>query len=65
MPCFRQSARRSRQNAAGPQMAIASIRSSLTAADACTLAKNSFEASFAPAEDKARWGRELDAVFAA
>jgi adenosine deaminase len=37
----------------------------LTAADACTLAKNSFEASFAPAEDKARWGRELDAVFAA
>ncbi len=30
---------------------------------AYTLARNSFEASFAPAADKARWQRELDAVF--
>ena len=34
----------------------------LTAAHALTLARNSFEASFAPAADKARWERELVAV---
>lgn len=32
---------------------------------AYTLAANSLEASFVPAEQKARWKRELDAVFAA
>ena len=37
----------------------------LGAADAYTLARNSFEASFATPEDKARWTRQLDAVFAA
>ena len=36
----------------------------LTANDAYTLAKNSFEASFASADDKAGWTRRLDAVFA-
>ncbi|MCW5636853.1 MAG: adenosine deaminase [Rubrivivax sp.] len=36
----------------------------LTAAHALALARNSFEASFAPAEDKARWWRELDDVHA-
>jgi len=36
----------------------------LDARHAYTLARNSFEASFAPAADKARWQRELDAVFA-
>ena len=35
----------------------------LTAQHAYTLACNSFEASFAPAADKQRWQRELDAVF--
>jgi adenosine deaminase len=35
----------------------------LTARHAHQLAANSFEASFAPAELKARWRRELDAVF--
>jgi adenine deaminase len=35
----------------------------LTAADAYTLARNSFEASFASAADKARWQQQLDAVF--
>ena len=35
----------------------------LTARHAWQLAANSFEASFAPAEQKARWQRELDAVF--
>jgi adenine deaminase len=33
------------------------------AAQAYILARNSFEASFAPAADKARWGRALDALF--
>ncbi len=37
----------------------------LTAADARQLAANSFEASFAAPELKARWLRELDAVFTA
>jgi adenosine deaminase len=37
----------------------------LTARHARQLAANSFEASFAPAEQKARWRRELDEVFAA
>ena len=32
---------------------------------AYTLARNSFEASFAPAAEKARWTAALDAVFAA
>ena len=36
----------------------------LDARHAYTLARNSFEASFAPAADKARWQRELDALFA-
>ena len=36
----------------------------LDARHAYTLARNSFEASFAPAADKARWQAELDAVFA-
>ena len=36
----------------------------LNARHAYTLARNSFEASFAPAADKARWQAELDAVFA-
>jgi len=37
----------------------------LTRADAYTLAKNSFDASFAPAERKAAWTKQLDAAFAA
>jgi adenosine deaminase len=37
----------------------------LGARDAYTLARNSFEASFAGAADKARWIGELDAHFAA
>jgi len=37
----------------------------LTVADAHRLAANSFEASFVGAEDKARWTRRLDDVFAA
>ena len=37
----------------------------LTARDAHTLARNSFEASFAPDADKRRWGEALDLVFAA
>jgi adenine deaminase len=37
----------------------------LGARHAYRLARNSFEASFASAEDKARWTAELDAVFAA
>jgi adenine deaminase len=37
----------------------------LGAREAYTLARNSFEASFAPADDKARWIGELDACFAA
>lgn len=37
----------------------------LGAAAAHTLARNSFEASFAPAERKAAWGRSLDEAFAA
>jgi adenosine deaminase len=37
----------------------------LTARHAHQLAANSFEASFVPAADKARWGAALDAVFAA
>jgi adenosine deaminase len=37
----------------------------LGAAAAHTLARNSFEASFAPAERKAAWGRALDEAFAA
>lgn len=37
----------------------------LTARDAYTLARNSFEASFAPAADKARWIGNLDEVFGA
>jgi adenosine deaminase len=37
---------------------------SLTARDAYRLARNSFEASFAPESDKARWIGELDACFA-
>jgi len=37
----------------------------LTARDAYTLARNSFEASFAPAADKQRWIAELDAAFSA
>lgn len=37
----------------------------LTAADAYTLARNSFEASFATAAQKARWVAALDALFAA
>ena len=37
----------------------------LTAQDAYTLAANSFEASFVPAERKAQWRAQLDAVFAA
>jgi adenosine deaminase len=36
----------------------------LGAAEAYTLAANSFEASFAPAADKARWRAALDRVFA-
>ena len=36
----------------------------LGAAEAYTLARNSFEASFAPAADKARWTAALDACFA-
>jgi len=36
----------------------------LTAQHAHTLARNSFEASFAPAEHKAKWQRQLDEVFA-
>ncbi len=36
----------------------------LTAQHARQLALNSFEASFAPEADKARWARQLDAVFA-
>ena len=36
----------------------------LTATHARQLALNSFEASFAPEADKARWARQLDAVFA-
>jgi adenine deaminase len=35
----------------------------LNASHAYTLARNSFEASFAPAADKARWVQALDAVF--
>ncbi|MCL4698877.1 MAG: adenosine deaminase [Burkholderiaceae bacterium] len=34
----------------------------LTAEHALTLARNSFEASFVPAAEKARWGAELEAV---
>ena len=37
----------------------------LTASDAHTLARNSFEASFASDADKRRWGEALDLVFAA
>ena len=37
----------------------------LTRQDAYTLARNSFEASFAPDTDKARWTAQLDAAFAA
>jgi len=37
----------------------------LSARDAHTLARNSFEASFASADDKRRWIDELDAAFAA
>jgi len=37
----------------------------LTAKHAYQLASNSFEASFATADDQRRWQRELDAVFAA
>jgi len=37
----------------------------LTARDAHTLARNSFEASFAPRESKDRWIEQLDAAFAA
>ncbi len=37
----------------------------LTVRDAHTLARNSFEASFASAADKRRWGAALDLVFAA
>jgi adenosine deaminase len=37
----------------------------LTARDAWQLAANGFEASFAPAADKAQWRAQLDAVFAA
>ena len=37
----------------------------LTARHAYTLASNSFQASFASADDKRRWVRDLDAVFAA
>ena len=37
----------------------------LTARDAYTLARNSFEASFAPDADKRRWGEALDLVFGA
>ena len=36
----------------------------LSARDAYTLARNSFEASFAPAGDKARWISALDHSFA-
>ncbi|MEO6895109.1 MAG: adenosine deaminase [Caldimonas sp.] len=36
----------------------------LGAAEAHTLAKNSFDASFAPPADKARWTAQLDRVFA-
>jgi adenine deaminase len=36
----------------------------LTRADAYTLAKNSFDASFVGAEQKAAWTKQLDAVFA-
>jgi len=36
----------------------------LGAAHAYALARNSFEASFAPAADKARWVQELDSCFA-
>jgi adenosine deaminase len=36
----------------------------LTARDAWQLARNSFEASFAPAEDKRRWCEALDAFYA-
>ncbi|GAB4559716.1 MAG: adenosine deaminase [Rhizobacter sp.] len=37
----------------------------LTARHAYQLALNSFDASFAPASDKQRWSKQLDAVFAA
>jgi adenosine deaminase len=37
----------------------------LTPRHAYQLALNSFDASFAPAEDKQRWAKELDAAFAA
>jgi adenine deaminase len=37
----------------------------LTRADAYTLAKNSFDASFVPAERKAAWTAQLDRVFGA
>jgi adenine deaminase len=37
----------------------------LTTQDAYTLARNGFEASFVPADAKARWIGELDAAFAA
>jgi adenosine deaminase len=37
----------------------------LNAPQAYTLARNSLEASFAPAADKQRWVQQLDAVFAA
>jgi adenosine deaminase len=36
----------------------------LTARHAWQLARNSFDASFAPAADKARWSAQLDALFA-
>ncbi len=36
----------------------------LTARHAYQLALNSFDASFAPADDKQRWAKQLDAVFA-
>jgi len=36
----------------------------LTRADAYTLAKNSFDASFVPPQQKAAWTKQLDAVFA-
>jgi adenine deaminase len=38
---------------------------SLGARDAHTLARNSFEASFASGQDKARWIGELDSFFSA
>jgi len=37
----------------------------LTARDAYTMLRNSFEAAFVDAEDKALWAEELDSVFAA